>query len=217
MSGGSIMKNDDNFRQSVTFILRTLSPHDDQLEERVEQVIDTFGTFANFIVATELELSNFGFNQNEIMFIKSIPYAAELYCGVMNIKIVNDCTDATDLLLGLAYRDRYWEAIVALDDNNKVIKVEKLVHLNCGGGNKISYKKICSICLNAHYNRIIYVHNDFGGEDHIGPNYDDDFEELDSILGGMNIELVDAIIISPKRSWSMRECIYGVSYYPTWK
>lgn len=211
--GSTSVQDDEIFLNHVTFILNVILRNKACIEELAMGIVKKFRSLANFIAAPDCEFMYLGFNEEQILFIRSISNIIPLYSENTHIQQLNFVNDAFDFLIDLiGYKECFREILIALDDENRIIGVEKLTHINnCGV--KADYKKICSICLNAGFKRVIYAHNDPGnGNEPLLDNMDD-FEKLEFILASIYVELVDGIVVSSSNGYSWMENQFHRTYY----
>lgn len=211
--GSTSVQDNELFLNHVTFILNAILRNKEGVEALAAEIVKRFGSLANFIAAPDCEFMYLGFNNEQILFIRSISNIIPLYSKNTHVQQLNCVDDAFDFLIDMiGYRECFREILIALDDDNRIIGVEKLSHINnCGV--KADYKKICSICLNAGFKRVIYAHNDPGNGNEPLLDDMDDFENLEFILASIYVELVDGIVVSATNGYSWIANQFHRTYY----
>lgn len=211
--GSTNIQDNEMFLNHVTFILNAILRNKNRIEELATRIVNKFRSLSNFIATPNCELMHLGFNDEQILFIRSISNIVPKYSENRHVQQLNCVSEAFDFLIDMiGYRECFREVLIALDDENTIIGVEWLTHINeCGI--KADYKKICSICLNAGFKRVIYAHNDPGNGNEPILDTIDNFENLEFILASINVELVDAIIVSSIKGYSWIENDFHRTHY----
>ncbi len=172
-------------------------------------LISNFGSLKNVFNANLCDLTKAGLTENSAVLIKLIPALVNLYTAPSLESTVIDSIEAAKELFIAKYNsvdvEQVWLACL-----NSAMRVINCEMVSSGGRDSVNInaRKIAEISLKYNCNHIFLSHNHPGGQATVSAEDIASTRNLVSVLGSLNIKLIDHIVVAGKVAVSMKEMGY---------